>query len=221
MALKTTLIDGTGDSYTARVTSYGEVVVTNGHPLLPEVGEPNHVQFFSQKVSSDGLGTGIINMNVDGSVTPQVFSINAVNDKDIHIMKLVIVIIDGTVTHKAFGSLAALTNGVDISAVESGVETPFVNKGKNFADLIRQTAAERPWGDAATAFELQDVNAANADMQLLPMDVGALMPGGFRIGRRSVDKLIVRISDNLTALVEFAVRALGYYRVPDSDDEDS
>jgi hypothetical protein len=220
VALKTTIVDAYGNSFSARVTNHGELVTTFGNPLIPEKGEPNHVQFFSQKVSSAGDGTGTVNLNVNGAVTPQVFSVNALNDRDIHIMKLVIVVIGTTVTHKTFGSLAALTNGVDVAAVESGKETAFISKAKNFADLIRQTAAERPFGDAATAFELQDVNAGNDDMQLLPMDIGALMPGGLRLGRQSVDKLIVRVNDDLTTLIEFAVRAMGYYRVPDEEAEE-
>ena len=151
---------------------------------------------------------------LDWEVPPAVFTIKASEEYDIRIMKILIYIVDGTVTHDTFGALAALSNGVDISIIEFGTETFLVKAAKDFSDLIQQTLAERPFGDAAVSFELRDVNTSNDDAQILPMDIGSLVPGGLRIGRGTKDTLQVEVNDDLSALTTFTVRAVGYRHFP-------
>ncbi len=212
MPVKTQIIDGKGSGKRAEVGTRGflQVAVREGDP--PPQGEVNRFRFFSQLVSSAGDGTGTTNMGVDGT-TAQKFTVDSHKDYDIRIMKILIYIEDGTVSHKTFGAIASLTNGIDISVFEAGVETFLVKAGKDFADLIEQTLAERPWGDGATAFELIDV-VSNDDAQVLPMDIGSLVPGGLRIGRGTNDKLQVKVSDNISALTAFTVRVVGYRHYP-------
>ena len=128
-------------------------------------------------------------------------------------MKILIYIEDTTVSHNTFGALAALTNGIDISVFENGTETYLVQAGKKFADLIQQTICERPFGDDATAFELISVTGT-ADSQVLPMDLGAIIPGGIRIGRGTEDKFQVEVNDELQGLDYFTVRVIGYRHYP-------
>lgn len=213
MSLKVEIADSQGNGKTAHVDSGHllQVAVREGDP--PPVSEPNKYRFLSQLASSTGDGTGTTNMKVDGSVTAQVFTIASSIDYDIRIMKIIIHIEDGTVSHATFGALAALTNGIDVSVFEAGVETFLVKAGKKFADLIEQTAAEKPWGDGATAFELLSTTGTE-DSQILPMDIGALVPNGLRIGRGTEDKFQVEVNDDLSALTNFTVRAVGYRHYP-------
>jgi hypothetical protein len=217
MGLKTTLVDGRGTKNEAMIDIQGALLVTQS--LItepPKQGTANHFRFFSQLVSSVGDGTGTTNMNVDGSVTPQTFTISSTSEYDIHIMKIMIYIQDGTVAHDRFGAInpATVTNGVDISIFEEGSETKIVDSALTFAELIQQTFAEKPFGDGATAFELQDVSVGNDDAQILPFDVSSLIPNGIRLGRGTKNELLVRVQDDLTGLVAFTVRAVGYKHYP-------
>ena len=89
------------------------------------------------------------------------------------------------------------------------VETFLVKEGKTFTDLIQQTLAAAPFGDAAGSFEVFNV-AGNSDAQVLPMDIGSLIPLGIRIGRGTKDQMRVRVQDDLTGLEFFTVRILGF-----------
>ena len=60
----------------------------------------------------------------------------------------------------------------------------------------------------------QRKTAGSGDAQLLPMDLAQLVPGGVRIGRGTQDKLSVEVRDDVTGLVEFTVRVMGYRHYP-------
>ena len=156
---------------------------------------------------------GTNDVGINFTIGPAYFTINSHKDYDIRIMKILIYIEDTTVSHVTFGALTALTNGIDISVIENGTETYLVQAGKKFADLIQQTVCERPFGDAAAAFELISVTGT-ADAQILPMDIGALVPGGIRLGRGTLDKFQVEVNDELQALDHFTVRVIGYRHYP-------
>jgi len=214
VALKVQIVDGqrgSGAGLDIGTRGFAQVSIREGDP--PPQGDVNRFRFFSQLASSAGDGTGTIEMNVDGSATPQMFTIDSVADYDIRIMKILIYIEDTTVAHATFGAIAALTNGIDISVFESGAETFLVQGAKKFADLIQQTVCERPWGDGVLTFELASVTG-NDDAQVLPMDIGALVPNGLRIGRGTQDRMQVEVNDDLTGLTHFTVRALGYRHYP-------
>ena len=195
------------------IDPHGSAHVSILEAILQPAGAASRYRLLSQLVSTGGDGTGTTNMNVDGSVTTQIFTVDSVADFDIRIMKIMIFIEDSTVSHVTFGAIAALTNGVSIFMREAGVDTFLVKDGKKFADLIEQTLAAAPFGDDASAFELISTTGT-ADAQILPMDIGALVPGGVRIGRGTNDLLCVEIKDDLTGLDLFTVRALGYRHYP-------
>lgn len=215
MPLKVQIMDGSGGtrrSTEVDTSNFLQVAIREGDP--PPIGEVNRYRFFSQLVSSAGDGTGTTNMNVNGLSTSQTFSVNSHKDYDIRVMRTMIYIVDTAVTHAKFGSISSLSNGVDISVFEDNTETFLVQAAKDFTDMIQQTFAERPFGATATSFELTDVNTSNNDGWILPMDIGALVPGGLRIGRGTKDRFQVEVNDDLTGLVTFTVRVAGYRHYP-------
>ena len=211
MSINSIIVDGAGTDNRVSV-DHKALCTTATWPVLPAEGSESRFQFFSQLASSVGDGTGTTNCNVDGSSTPQTFTVNSHKDYDIRVMKIVIFIEDGSVTHSGFGALAALTNGIDISLIEGKEETFLVNGAKKFASLIEQTLAERPFGDGAKAFELESTTS-NQDSQILPFDVGSLVPGGVRIAIGTLDRLQLEVNDDLTGLTNFTVRCLGYKHI--------
>jgi hypothetical protein len=212
--LKTTLADGRGAGHEVAVLSDNSLLVTpNLYNPLPPPGTNSQLRFYSGYLGTTGIDSGTLNANVNGSVTQEKFYLASSLTYDIRITKLLIYIQDGTVSHSGFGALAALTNGIDIVAIEGAEETYLVKSAKTFADLITQTFAERPFGGDATSFELSSVSGSE-DAQVLPYDLGAIIPNGIRIGRGGIDRLELRVNDNLTALTTFNVRVAGYRHYP-------
>lgn len=200
-------------SNTADVYDSGAVRVANETPPPPLVGSENKIRYFSQLVSSNGDGTGTTNMNVDGSVTTQEFSIDSVEDYDIHINHFIIFIGDTQVTHGNFGNVGALGTGWDLCVKESGEDTFLIDKATTGGEVIIQSATDLAWGDGNTSFELSNYSGTN-DATLVHYPVHQIIPGGVRIGRGTRDQIISVVNDDLTGLVDFTVRGLGYKHFP-------
>lgn len=213
MTVEFRLVDGLDSKRAVQVLETRALRVAASTPPLLGVGVPSEFRFFSALFGSEGQDTGVTNLNVDGSVTPLEFFINSEEGADIRIKKLMIYIQDNQVRHDGIGNLGALANGIDITVREQGVNTPAVMAAMTFADLIQQTFAERPWGGDLTAFELTNVSGTD-DAQVLPFDIGSLIPEGIRIGRASKDRITVTIRDDLSTLTAFTVRAAGFRQFP-------
>lgn len=208
------LRNGNGNTNVASVTGSNSVLVTpTNYQALENQGEPSRKRLLSGLLGSTGLDSGITDAGVDGSVNTQTFYIESNPDYDIMIMKLFIYIEDGSVTHSGFGSLGTLTNGVDVVAIEGGVETFIIKEAKKFTDLIAQTFCAAPFGSGASAFELVSTTGSQ-DSQILPFNLFELIPGGLRIGRGTKDRVELRVKDNLTGLTDFTIRVAGYRLYP-------
>lgn len=203
--------DGSGNS--AAVSSHHALHTSLVEPDLAPVGTANRYRLFSQLTSSAGDGTGTTNMNANGSVTSQEFTIDSVADYDIRIMAIVIFIGDTAVTHGAFGNVSALTNGWDLELLETGVKTSLISNAKTGGDVIIQSSPTIAWGNTATSWELTNYSSTQ-DATVVTFPAGFLVPNGLRIGRGTSDKLISTVNDDLTGLADFFVRALGYRHYP-------
>ena len=153
-------------------------------------------------------------MNVNGSSTAQVFSIDANDDFDIRIMELLIYTEDTAETQNdKFGALAALTNGWDLEIEESGATIFLIEKAKTSGELITKTntpiygVAVDKWNSVAL---VDGTNYAG----FYRYDIGRIVPGGLRIGNGTGDRLISTVNDDMRGLTDFTVRALGYRHFP-------
>jgi hypothetical protein len=216
MAVNAHIQDGRGTTRKAKVLENHSLLVGASSPPLAAVGTPSEFQFLSGNLGTEGLNAGSTDANVDGSATNVEFFVESVPEYDQRIKKLLIYVQDTQVTHSGFGNLPALTNGINISVIEAGVETFLIENGTSFAELIQQTFAERPWGGDATSFELTNVQGTE-DAQVLPMDIGALVPEGVRIGRDTKDRLRLVVRDDLTGLTRFTIRVAGFKHFPPAE----
>lgn len=213
MSLDSLIRDGRGANRRAGVDAEDCIRVAPYAPDLPPVGQKSRYRFITGLVGSTGLGSGTVNMNVDGSSTPQVFYIGANNDYDIYIMGVSILIADTGIVHNNFGTLSALANGWDLYLQEGGEETKLIDKATTNGEVIVFTGQGRPFGDSATSWELINWNATD-DAALCYYAFNEYMPGGLRIARGSDDQLQSIVNDNLTGLTEFKVRIFGYRHYP-------
>lgn len=211
--INATIRDGTKKKSAARVTGDNELVVAQGVPVLPNVGEVSRLRYYSALLGSTGGDSGTTNMNVDGSSTAQEFFIAADTDFDIRIMGIVIFLADSSVAHSKFGDLPALSTGFDLKIVESGEETFIIKKAKTGGEIIAQSGLREPYGNDATSFQLSKVTSIT-DAQTIFVPINDYVPQGLRIGRGTLDRISAVANDNLTGLTEFSVRILGYKHYP-------
>lgn len=216
MALKIKIMDGRGSN---RAASVGEdnlfqVAVNEGIP--PVAGSPNRYRYFQQLVSSNGDGTGTTNMNVSGGPAEdaqQKFLLNAHPDYDIRIMVIVLIIADSAIVHSNFGNISELTNGIELHTNENGDITKIIDAAKTGGQVIAQTGFAHPYGDGATSFELTNWTGTE-DAQTIIVPIHDVVPGGLRIGRGTLDHLMMIVKDDLTGLTDFTARVIGYRHYP-------
>lgn len=207
MSINSYLVDPS-KKYKAVVNGEGSLNVAIIERDTPKIGATSRYQYLSDLLGSTGASSGTTNMNVNGSVTPQEFFVDASPDYDLRITKIIIVLVDGSIAYNKFGAIAALANGFTISLTEAGVETPIIDSATTTGELI--TTAGEP-----TAFTtLANFDAANNNAFILELSIDERVPEGIRIGRGTLDKLKATVSDDLTTLVSLTVRAIGYKHYP-------
>ncbi len=210
MSLDTYITDGIGSKTRANVTADHALVVSQTNPKLPEPGSLNKLRYYSSLLGSTGADSGTTNQNVSGAVTEQEFYIAADEDFDIRVMKLVIFIGDNLNRHNKFGNVNALSNGWDLKFTEGGVDTFVISAAATGGEVIQQSGPELGYGDGTATWELSDYNADSDDATLVSIPMFQIIPGGLRIGQGTKDRITSVIKDDLTGLVDFTVRVIGY-----------
>lgn len=210
MTVRVTLQDAnTGRA--ADVSPQGAQAVYQIAEPLPDLGTKNRLRFFRSFALNSAASS---NMNVNGSVTPQLFTIDAAPDYDIYITKIIMVIADTLVRHGRFGNVPQLANGFDLIAFESGEETPLINKAKTGGEMLAQSGLLSPFGNGTEVNELSDWREGTEDAQIVTIPIADYVRGGLRLGRGNTDQLRAVVNDDLTGLTEFTVLALGMRLYP-------
>lgn len=206
----TSVVDGTTKT-PLKIHEEGAIgIVTHQHPPIDEdvVALP-----FRQYFTDNGIKSGSNIMRVDGSTNYVDFCISSSSDYDIYIKYITVEIGDGgTPALNKFGALTALTNGVAFywdSQIEPLYELhEGIKTNKEFIRIASDTAGI---GTGLDAF-LADVSGGGTEKSYLPnMDMNEIygLPWGLRLKRRTNDKIIFRIQDNLTGLTTFNAIATG------------
>ena len=213
MSFLSRIVDGIGTGRQAKVNQYNALKVANSIPEVVPIGDASRYRFFSALTGSTGADSGTTNMNVNGGTTAQQFYIAANPDYDIYIMGIVIFIGDDAIVHNRFGNINGVSTGWDLILKEAGEQTFIIKQAKTGGEVIVQSGFFNPFGADATSFELTNYNSTD-DAQLTYVNIGAMVPGGVRIGRGTEDRLQSFVRDDFTGLVTFNVRALGYRHYP-------
>lgn len=208
MGLKAKIQDGKGSKNFGHIDYEGNFhVVEHPHPPLEE-----KIQSFPFRARMSN-SSGVTNMNVNGSVTSQDFTINAEADYEVFIKTLFVEIEDsGTLTLNKFGALTALTNGVSMYYFTQETGEYELHEGiKTNKEFIRMGIDTHGIGTGTEAY-LADVSGGGTSKSYLPIiDWGEMcgMRYGLRLKKGTTDKLIFRINDDLTGLVTFDAIAYG------------
>jgi hypothetical protein len=153
-------------------------------------------------------------MNIDGSVTPQTFYVESVNEYDIYITDCILVVADGVVAHNKYGGVTSLTNGIDLEVTESGETTTVLGNIKTCGQIIAQMGCFWAFGSGTDLNIITNYDPANNDAMIVPFQPDEVLPYGLRLGRGTNDRMTFRVSDDLTGLVTHTFQVIGYRHYP-------
>lgn len=205
--IKVELIDGHGKGDKLKISTEGAAnVIAHPHPPITEQLE---VLPFRARFNLDGDS----DMNKNGSITPLEFSVEASNDFDVWIKTIFVEIADnGNPALNKFGSLSALTNGVEwLYFNQKNGEYTLHDGIKNNKEFIRIGIDTHGIGTGVDAY-LADTSGGGTEKAYLPIiDLGEMygMSYGLRLRKSSTDRLYFRINDNLSSLSQFNAIAYG------------
>lgn len=138
-------------------------------------------------------------LNVDGSVTPVEFEIVPPTGFIYYIHTVIITMVDSSINFTKFGGITALTNGIKIEIKQDGgslTESPQspIKVNKEFYQFGYDTTLQ-----SAT----EDIFVAKL---LVKIDSGTII----KLVDSSSDLIKITVRDDLTAITDFKVVALGY-----------
>jgi hypothetical protein len=203
--IKTTLVNGRGDSHEMRVNEGGEIeVIVHDHPSLNDanIGIPAVADFVDSAGASD--------MRVAASfAAPQFFCIDARPDFDLFVKTIMITIADQGATLNNFGNIGELTNGVDFSWESQSIGNSVIKAAmvSNW-DFVKLSRGNPSFGDGSTAFRANNV-LGNSEGYLPVIDMFAVFGQqyGIRLRKGTKDKLVFKIQDDTTGVDEFSAEA--------------
>ena len=171
-------------------------------PLVQETTLLPLREYFTNNGSKD--------MDVDGSVTPIDFSIDANAERQVSVKSMFVSIVDAGASLSEFGNLPALTNGVEfIWQSQDFGEIVIASELKSNFDFVAFAGGNPSFGNGATAFIAPNV-IGNEEAIISFIDFQKLF--GFEFGiplrKGTKDRLLFRINDNVSGVTSFT--AIGY-----------
>lgn len=185
-------------------------VVQHAHPPLIESVDTLP---FRQYFTDNGIMSGSNDMSINGSGSSTDFYIKAQEDYDIYIKYISAEIGDGgSPALNKFGALSALTNGVGFYWFTQKSGEYELHEGiKTNKEFIRVGTDTGAIGTGVEAY-LADVSGGGTEKSYFPqLDISESygLPWGVRLKKGTTDRLIFRVSDNLSGLTTFNIVAYG------------
>lgn len=179
------------------------------HPHPPKNEDETSLPYRARFTNDAGSSA----MAVDGSVTEQIFSIRAINDRDIYINSISVRIADGGSPNlNKFGNLSSLANGVGWEWVTSDLGTVVLHEGiQTNLEFIRTGHKTHAIGTGTEAY-LADVSGGGTSKAYLPIiDISEQFgkPWGMRLRKNSNDRMSFIVRDDLSTLDAFDAIVMG------------
>ena len=221
MSRRTSIQDGNGSGRNTTVDPGGYLRVQPA-PFPPTSDEDTQI-IYRQFLTLNGDGT-TTDMRVDGSVTKQLFYIQAQPDFDLYIKNLSIVLADTNTDNSlvTFGDLTALTNGCRLYYEDTNGEINIGTTLQTNFDLIRLSLGTPAFGGRSAAagatynpFFLPDAVGATADAIIPVIDFSSTFgfTYGLRLRNGTTHRLVFEINDDISAgLDAFDIIAYGFKR---------
>lgn len=213
MSVRTTIEDGSGKGYLAKVSPQG-FLYTQEAPY-PPTDEETKITVYREFLTLNNDGT-TTDMRVNGSTTPQEFYIQAEPNVDIYITTVSFIIAGPGATLNEFANLAALTNGCRFYYEDNNGE---INIGTNLVsnfEFVRLCQGNPSFGGGASAFLAN--NVVGTSEAFIPVfdfrNFG--FKWGLKLASSTLNRLVLEVNDNLTPsanLTGFNAIAYGFRRI--------
>lgn len=204
--IKVRLEDSDGSGKGAKVTDEGNlnVIVAPKPPANGDLMQPVNKKFTNSAGSSDMRVAGTLAAPID-------FTVDAEADYDVYIKTITVLIADANATLSQFGSIAALTNGVQfIWETKDKGELVIVPELKSNFNFIELAGGNPAFGDGVSAFRAGNVVGAS-DAYFQRIDIAEVfgVQWGLKLRKNTADRLIFRVRDNTSAIDKFEIIAYG------------
>ena len=211
MSIKSYIEDGKGSGRKAAVTKECGLVVSDLRLPPEDIEVPIRPfrQFMLNGASSD--------MRVSGTAaSPIDFVIDSSSDADRYIDSISFVIADQNAVLNNFGSISALTNGIEIFYEDNKLGNVVIADSlKSNFDFIRLCGkGSSPIGADASSYRASNVEG-NSEGYLMTLDFSDQfgMPWGIRLPKDSNLRLVLRVKDNTSGVDAFNAIVYGFDRV--------
>ena len=213
MSVRTTIEDGSGKGYLAKVPPQG-FLYTQEAPY-PPTDEETKITVYREFLTLNNDGT-TTDMRVNGSTTSQEFYIQAEPNVDIYITTVSFIIAGPGASLNEFANLAALTNGCRFYYEDNNGE---INIGTNLVsnfEFVRLCQGNPSFGGGASAFLAN--NVVGTSEAFIPVfdfrNFG--FKWGLKLASSTLNRLVLEVNDNLTPsanLTGFNAIAYGFRRI--------
>lgn len=209
MSLPTQVTDGSGSGKKLEVTEeFAAKVQDIGLPPLKTVAQGIIFREFMKN------SAGATDMRVNGSTTPQEYSVMGQPVSDLYIRTISIVIADQSATLNQFGNIGALTNGCELFYKNQDGEIIIADNLVSNFEFIRLANGNPSFGDGTSAFRAGNVSG-NSEGYIPIIDLQKVfgLQWGIKLRGGTTDQLIMRINDDVTGVDAFNAIVYGFTRV--------
>lgn len=199
---KNQIVDGMGTGLKNKMNKFNALKVYAQN--IPDIDDPTIL------VPKSGFFTdenGSIDLRVDGSTTPMDFSINALEDDDLYISGLCFKIADANAQLNRFGNIPSLNNGIQLIYKNQDLgERILIDAVQTNFDLVRACQGVPAFSQGSESFRASNIiGGSEGYLPVLRISEVFSLPFGLRLKAGSLDKLIIRVNDDLTNIDAFDV----------------
>lgn len=183
---------------------------------FPPFGVMQNVRPFREFLTDDGTPSGSSDMLVDGSVTPVDFFVEARQDIDLYITRVSFIVVDQNMSLNTFGNISALTNGLRLFYTDELGEVDIADSLQTNFDIVRLCSGLPSFGDGTTAFIANNVDfISEGIIPILDLKDTFGFRWGLEFRNGSLQRLVLRIRDDITGIDAMNVIIYGFLRLED------
>ena len=204
--IKSIITDGKGTGTKAMIDDQSALVVsvTTSPPLITQKNKIYRAYLANSAGSTD--------MRVNGSVTNVEFYTPASGTADRYIAQLSFIIADAGAILSKFGAITALTNGCKLTYERLGETITIHSALKSNWDFIRLSLGNPAFGDAGTAFIVNNVFGTSEGVIPIIDFTKIMPPYGIKLDEGTIQRLILTVRDDCTLVDQFDCIAYGFDR---------
>lgn len=196
-----TLENGLGDEFKAKINKYGALKTFS--QAIPDIDDPTLTYPITGFLTDENNNTdGLVNASL---ADPIDFFVKADQESDIFISAISFKIVDQNSILSNFGNIAALTNGCQLiySTTDLGEVVLADNLQTNY-DFVRLCFGNPAFSANVSAFRADNV-VGNSEGYIPSLNFAEIfgINYGIRLRKDSLDRLILRVRDNVSQIDAF------------------